>query len=141
MSMPETKPSKAQQIAAAVTAFEEHRTGHRPTSATVLLGGDALVVTLHGTLSPAERALAQTPAGAAEVQEFHRVLFAGSSALLLEEIRCITGAEVREAAAEVPTAAGALVHAFTSGTLVQVFLLARSLPLESWSSSEPMDPA
>jgi hypothetical protein len=40
------------------------------------LGCEAkLMVTLHGALTPAEKALAQSPAGAAQVQEFHRQFF------------------------------------------------------------------
>ena len=86
-------------------------------------------------LSPAEKALAKTPAGAAQVQEFHRQLFTSSSESLRREIKRITGVEVREATAEVETTTGTVVHVFTSGTMVQVFLLARSLPAETWSGS------
>ena len=51
----------------------------RRRSVTVVLSEDTLVITLHGALSPAEKALAQSPAGAAQVQEFHRQLFANSA--------------------------------------------------------------
>jgi len=61
------------------------------------------------------------------VQEFHRQLFASSVDSLRKEIKRITGVEVREAAAEVETKTGTVVHAFTSGTMVQVFLLAGNL--------------
>jgi uncharacterized protein YbcI len=44
----------AQRIAQAASAFERQATGHAPTSVTAVLGGDRLVVTLHGALSPAE---------------------------------------------------------------------------------------
>ena len=47
----------------------------------------------------------------------------------------ITGMQVREATSEVEPATGAVVHAFTSGTMVQVFLLARSVPAETWNES------
>ena len=70
--MEKTTASVAQQIAEAAVAFERKRTGHVPESVTVVLGDDTLVITLHGALSQAERALAQTPDGAREVQEFHR---------------------------------------------------------------------
>jgi uncharacterized protein YbcI len=86
-------------------------------------------------LSPAEKALALSPAGAARVQEFHRQLFTSSADALRQEIRRITGVEVREATEEVETAAGTVVRAFTTGTVVQVFLLARSVPVDSWSAS------
>jgi uncharacterized protein YbcI len=123
----------AQQVAQAARAFQQQRTGHIPTVVTVVLSGDTLVVTMHEALSPAERALAQSPTGAAQVQDFHRQLFASSSAALRQEIRRITGVEVREAAAEVETKTGTVIHAFTSGTMVQVFLLAQNIPLDIWN--------
>ena len=103
----------AQQIAQAAIAFEQRRTGHVPKSVTVVLSEDTLVITLHEALSPAEKALAQSPAGAAQVQEFHRQLFANSCDSLRQEIKRITGVEVREATAEVETGdrhRGAGVH-------------------------------
>jgi uncharacterized protein YbcI len=93
-----------------------------------VLSGDTLVVTLHGALSPAEKDLARTPAGAAQVQEFHRQLFASSAEPLWEEIKRITGVAVRGAAAEIEPATGTVVQVFTTGTVVQVFLLAHSVP-------------
>jgi hypothetical protein len=42
---------------------------------------------------------------------------------------------VREAAAEVEPATGTAVKAFTTGTVVQVFLLADSVPTDTWSGS------
>jgi uncharacterized protein YbcI len=94
------------------------------------------VITLHGALSPAEKLLAGTPEGIAQVQEFHRRLFDSASASLRQEIKRITGVEVREAAAEVETATGTVVKAFTSGTVVQVFLLARGVPADNWSGNK-----
>src|SRR5579864_3255221 len=102
----ESSSTVAQQVARVAIAFEQQRTGHAPEAVAVILGGDTLVVTLRGALSPAERALARSPAGAAQVQEFHRQLFASSSAALRQEIRKITGVEVREAVAEVETTTG-----------------------------------
>ena len=40
-----------------------------------------------------------------------------------------------EATAEVEPATGTVVQAFTSGTVVQIFLLAGNVPGESWSES------
>ncbi len=138
-TMLKTNPTMAQQIAKAAIGFEKQRTGHLPDSATVVLSGDTLVVTLHGSLSPAEKALASTPAGAAQVQEFHRQLFTSSSESLRQEIRRITGVEVREATAEVEPTTGTVVHVFTSGTMVQVFLLARGVPDEEWNGTGSVD--
>jgi len=135
------EPSMAQQIAKAAIAFEQRRTGnHLPKSVTVVLSEGTLVITLHEALSPAERALAQSSAGAAQVQEFHRQLFASSSDALRQEITRITGMAVREATAEIEPASGAVVQAFTTGTVVQVFLLAGSAPTETWSGNAPGDP-
>jgi uncharacterized protein YbcI len=136
--MDHSKPTMAQQIAQAAIAFEQRRTGnHVPKSVTVVLSEGTLVITLHEALSPAERALSKDPAGAAKVQEFHRQLFASSSDSLRQEIKKITGMEVREAAAEIEPASGAVVQAFTTGTVVQVFLLAGSAHTEAWSGSAP----
>ena len=135
--MNKSATTTAQQIAQAALAFEKLRTGHVPKSVTVVLGEDSLVITLHGALSPAERALAKTAAGAAQVQEFHRELFNNSSEALRQEIKRITGVEVREAAVEVEPATGTLLQVFTAGTMVQFFLLARDVPAGSWSGSGP----
>jgi len=134
--MNESKSTMAQQIAQAAIAFEQRRTGnHVPKSVTVVLSEGTLVITLHEALSPAERAMSKTPAGAAKVQEFHRQLFSSSSEALRQEIKRITGMEVREATAEIEPASGAVVQAFTTGTVVQVFLLAGSSPTESWTAN------
>jgi uncharacterized protein YbcI len=133
--MDKTDLTMAQQIAQAAMTFEERRTGHRPQSATVVLSEDTVVITLYEALSPAEKALAKSPEGAAQVQEFHRQLFSNSSEPLRQEIKKITGVQVRQAAAEVEPTTGAVVHAFTTGTVVQVFLLAGDVPSEAWSRS------
>ena len=100
---------------------------------TVVLSENTLVITLHGALSPAEQDMAQTAAGAAQVQEFHRQLFANASFSLRQEIKRITGVEVREATAEVEPATGTVVGVFTSGTTVQVYLLANAVASDTWS--------
>jgi uncharacterized protein YbcI len=133
-------PSIAQQIARVAVAFQKLRTGHAPESVTVVLSDDTLVVTLHGALSKAERALAKSPAGATQVQEFHRQLFINSSKELRLEIKRITGVDVRESTAEVGTATGTVVQAFTTGTMVQVFLLADKVAPGTWTESAPNDP-
>jgi uncharacterized protein YbcI len=135
--MENTKSTMAQEIAQAAIAFEQRRTGsHVPKSVSVVLSEGTLVITLHDALSPAEKALAKTPAGAAQMQEFHRQLFASSSDSLRQEINRITGMKVREATAEIEPASGAVVQAFTTGAVVQVFLLAGDVPTETWSENE-----
>jgi uncharacterized protein YbcI len=97
----------------------------------VVLSEDTLVVTLHEALSPAEQTVAKTLKGAARLQEFHRQLFRNSADSLGKEIKRITGRDVREAAAEIDPATGSVVHAFTTGTMVQVFLLVANAPAET----------
>ena len=134
-------PTMAQQVAEAISVFQEKRTGYPPKAVTLVLSDDTLVVTLQEALSPAEKALANTPEGAAQVPEFHRQLFQSSVDLLREEIKRITGVAVGEAAAEVETITGAVVHAFTSGTMVQVFRLAGKISAEVWNGNGLKDPS
>ena len=107
----------------------------RPASVTVVLSEDTLVITLHDALTPAEKALALSPAGAAQVQEFHRQLFLTSADSLRKEIKRITGREVREAAAEVEPATGTVVHAFTTGNVVQVYRLDGRAPADAFAGN------
>jgi uncharacterized protein YbcI len=126
----------AEQVAQAVMDFQQRTTGHMPRAVTVVLSGETLVITLHDALSPAEKDMAKSPVGAARVQEFHRQLFATSADSLREEIKRITGVAVREAAAAVEPTTGAVVQAFTSGTLVQVFQLTQGILADTWNRKE-----
>lgn len=135
--MAESNLTMAQRVAEAAVAFQRERTGHVPEAVTVVLSENTLVITLHGALTPAERAMSADADGAARVQEFHRQLFASSVETLRQEIKRITGVEVREAAAEVETATGTVVQAFTSGTMVQVFMLTHPLSQEQWHARTP----
>jgi uncharacterized protein YbcI len=123
------------EIAQASLAFELKRTGHAPKSVTVVLAENTLVITLHGALSKAEKVMAKDPAGAAQLQEFHKQLFVLSSDWMRQEIKRITGVEVREATAEVETCTGTVVQTFTTGTMVQVYLLSSDVPTETWSGT------
>ena len=132
--MTKPQPTMAREIAQAVMAFQLRMTGHAPKAVTVVLSHDTLVVTLHEALSPAEKDMAKNPAGAAQVQEFHRQLFVNSSQALREEVKRITGVEVREAVAEVEPLTGTVVQAYTSSAMVQVFRLAQDVAGDSWST-------
>jgi uncharacterized protein YbcI len=134
--MNQSPESMAQQIARAAMAFEQERTGHAASSVTVVLGGDSLVILLHGALSEAERALAKHPNGAAKVQEFHRQLFATAAGSLRREIERITGCKVREATEEIEPSNGTVVKVFASGTVVQVFLLADGVAADVYSNGK-----
>ena len=133
--MKQLDPTMAQQVAEAICGFQAQRTGFAPKAVTLVLSDDTLVVTLHEALSPAEKALSRTPEGALQVQEYHRQLFKSSVDLLREEIKRITGVAVGQAAAEIETTTGAVVHAFTTGTMVQVFRLAGRISLDAWNGS------
>jgi uncharacterized protein YbcI len=132
-SMEKPTQGAAQQIALAASALQMQATGHTPKAVTVVLSEDTLVITLHGALSPAEQALAQSAAGAEQVQDFHKQLFTNSAQSLRDEIKRITGVEVREASAEVEPTTGTVVQVFTTGAMVQIFRLAQSVPTDSWS--------
>jgi uncharacterized protein YbcI len=133
--MTKTESDMAKEVAQAVMAFQKKTTGHAPKAVTVVLSQDTLVVTLHEALSPAEKEMGKSAAGASKVQEFHRQLFVNSSQSLREEIKRITGVEVREAVAEVEPTTGAVVQAFTRSAMVQVFRMAGNVPDGSWSGS------
>ena len=112
-----------QELAQMASSSQRHRTGLAPKAVTVSFCEDTLTLTLHEALTQAEQTLALTPQGAAQVQEFHRQLFSSDSESMRKAIKRITGREVREATAEIETTMGAVVHAFTTGAMVQVFLL------------------
>ena len=126
--MNQSESAMAKQVAQVAIAFQTEQTGHAPASVTVVLSEDTLVITMHDALTPAEKALSLSADGAAHVQEFHRQLFLSSAAALRKEIKRITGREVREAAAEVEPATGTVVHAFTTGNVVQVYMLSEIVP-------------
>ena len=130
--MSDSDSTKAHRIAQAACAFERQTTGRTPKSVTVVLSEDTVLVTLHGTLSPAETALAGRPDGAARLQEFHRQLFTSASEPLRLMIGRIIGVEVREATAEVLA---------STGTVVQMFWLLRAVPTDTWSGTDPGSPA
>lgn len=124
----------AERIAAAASELGKRRTGLLPTSVSVVQSDGTLVITLHGALSTAEKELSKTATGALQVQQFHRELFASNAAALRDEIRRITGVEVRDATAEVDPATGAVVAVFATGTIVQVFLLKTSISDTTWNA-------
>ena len=130
--MTKLDPTMAEQVAHAISVFQEQRTGYPPKAVTVVLSDETLVVTLHDALSPVEKALARTPEGAVQVQEYHRQLFKDSVGLLRQEIKRITGVAVGEAVVEMETTTGAIVHAFTTGAMVQVFQLSGRISKEAW---------
>ena len=69
------------------------------------------------------------------MQNFHRQLFTNSYEPLRQEIKRITGVDVREAIAAVEPTTGTVMQVFTTGTMVQVFQLAQSVPADNWSGN------
>ena len=139
--MNESKSHMTQKLAGVASKLQQKRTGVAPKAATAILSENTLVVTLDGALTPAEKALVRNPQGAAQVQEFHRQLFASSSESMREKIKTITGRDVREATADIETNAGAIAHAFKSGAMVQVFLLTPESDSYKGSDRESMERA
>lgn len=133
--MKQGTPTMADQMAQAATAFHRERTGREPKSVNVVLCGDTLVVTLYGALCPAEQAMTRSPDGAAKLQEYHRRLFFNGSDTLRQDIRRITGMDVREASEGAELTPEAVVQVFASGTMVQLFLLSGKVSCDSFSSS------
>ena len=113
----------SKELAEIALSMQSERTGHTPKAVTVVASDETVVLTLHEALTPAEKILARTEAGAAKVEQYHRALFAVSCDELRKEIQRLSGRRVREAAFVVEPATGAIVHAFTSGTVVQIFQL------------------
>ena len=132
--MEKSNSTMAQQIAEAASAFEQLRTGHGPKSVTVVLSEETLVVTLHGACRRPRKPWLRHRRGPPRC----RIFIASCSPTrptIAAEIKRITGVDVREATAEVETKTGTVVHVFTTGTMVQVFLLAHGIPADTWSGN------
>jgi uncharacterized protein YbcI len=110
-----------QRIAWAARAFEKRCTKHGRKWVAVFMYEDTIVIALHGSLTAAENALAQSPAGVACVREFHRRLFTNASAGLLQKIKSITGMKVRDTTAEIEPTTGSVVQVFTTDTIGESF--------------------
>jgi uncharacterized protein YbcI len=137
--MTDADPRVAHQIARTASAFEERRTGHAPRSVSVVLAADTPVITQHGILSEAEKLLAKTPQGAAQLQKLHSRLFDGEAESLREEVKRITGVAVREARAAVELASGTIVQEFTTATMVRYSLAGPARP-HTWAGTNPAGP-
>jgi uncharacterized protein YbcI len=124
--MNEIDANIAKQLADAANHFQTQRTGHAAKGVTVVLTDNTLVVNFHGALTPAEKQLSRTPAGAAQVQEFHRQLFANSSDGMREEILRLTGRHVCEASGEIADSTAVVMQSLTTGDMVQVYSLTHS---------------
>ena len=122
-------PSISKELAQIALSLQTERSGHSPKAVTVVASDETVVVTLHEALTPAEKLLVRSAAGATQVENYHRALFAVSCEQLRAEIQRLTGRTVKESAVVVEPATGAIVHAFTSGTIVQIFQLEPNAPV------------
>ena len=117
-------------------AYQTERTGHAPLVVTVVLerrhAGDHAHDAFDAGRKGAGRRWRRQSAGVSPA------VVSYSADALRKEIKSITGREVREAAAEVEPATGSVVHAFTTGNLVQVFLLVAE-PVQLGGASAPLD--
>ena len=127
----------SRELAEIALSMQAERTGHSPKAVTVVASDETVVVTMHDALTPAEKLLAQSAAGASQVEGYHRALFAVSCEALRQEIQRLSGRKVREAAVVLEPATGAIVHAFTSGTVVQIFQLESDEALRQRRGANP----
>jgi anti-sigma factor RsiW len=83
---------------------------------------------VHESFSEVERRLADDPAGARRVGEFHRQIFDHSAADLLEHVRRRTGVVLRGALAHVDPATRSVFKTLATSPEVDLFLLGPGLP-------------
>ncbi len=110
-----------QQTTEVADIFQRPRMVQAPKAMASALSEDRLAGTLNKFVTPSGKALAWSPKETVQVQKFHRRLFTNSSEFMRTESVPITDRQVRDAATEIKTAMGAVVHAFTTGAMVQVF--------------------
>ena len=77
----------SKELAEIALSMQSERTGHTPKAVTVVASDETVVLTLHEALTPAEKILSRTEAGAAKVEQYHRALFAVSCDELRREIQ------------------------------------------------------
>jgi uncharacterized protein YbcI len=126
--MNQPKRTIGQRIARAARAFEMRRTQQSHKWVAVFMNEETMVIALHSILTESEKALARSPAGAAQVQEFHVRLFATLSATLRRKIKSITGLEVHDVTAEIDPTGCSVVQLLTTDTVGEEFLLVSGGP-------------
>jgi uncharacterized protein YbcI len=114
-----------QKIAQAASAFEKRRAKQGRKWVAVFMNEDTIVIALHGSLTAAEKALSQSPAGAARVREYHRQMFTDASGVLHRQIKSISGMEVRDTTGEIEAKTGHVVQIFATDTAGNDFLAGR----------------
>jgi uncharacterized protein YbcI len=121
----------AQQLARSACVSERRQAFHGRDWVVVFLNETTIVIALHCSLTEAEKAQFQSPAGAARVREFHRQLFKNKSAPLVRQIKRLTGMEVMNTTVEFQPETDSVVHFITTNTVGEDFLRAVTLPVAS----------
>ena len=127
----------AQKIAQAADSESRRQWGYVFQCVTLVASGEILVVTLQGNLSDADKEFAAPLANEADVQQSRRHLLSRGAERLRQEIEAILGAEVCAAAMAVEMTTGVVVQVFTTGSRVQVLLLAGDGLLDHAAGNEP----
>ncbi len=104
--MDQSQETVGQKIARAARDSEGRQTAHGREWAAVFMNEDTIVIALYGRLTDAEKTLVRSPAGAAQVREFHRQLFASATETLAQQIRRVTGMEIRDKTADIDPLTG-----------------------------------
>jgi uncharacterized protein YbcI len=118
----------ARRVAHAVGGFEHRLLGRVPSSVTVVVKDDSMVLTVCETFSPMERRLARTDEGRERLRAFHRFLFSATRDAFREHVREHTGIDLCGALAHVDADAGSIFKTFTTGADIECFLLGDALP-------------
>lgn len=118
----------ARRVAQAAGTFEHLLLGRAPTSVTVVADGPLMVVSLHESLTVAERRLSTTACGSRYVRQLHESLFDESLGSLVRHVFKATGIEFRRAIAHVDPSTGSIIKTFSTESDIDVFLLGRGLP-------------
>ncbi len=119
----------ARMVAQSAATFEHLLVGRVPSGATVVAGDNWLVITLHETLTAAERLQARDPAGARRVRQVHAAVFNRGLDPLRRHVIEGTGVVLRGAAVHVDTVNGSILKTLSTHPTVDVFLLGRPHPM------------
>ena len=127
-SPPRFNPRLARQVAQAAGGFEHRLLGRAPTSVGVVTAADAMVVSVHETLSPIERRLTYDDAGRKRLREHHRSLFEATLDALFDHVCQATGVRLTGGLVHVDALAGSVTKTLTTGAAIELFLLGEGLP-------------
>jgi uncharacterized protein YbcI len=112
----------AQQLARSACVSEKRQAIYVRNWVVVFLNEKTIVIALHGSLTEAEKAQFQSPAGAVRVREFHRQLFKKKSAPLIRQIKRLTDMEVLDTTVEFELGTSSVVHLIKTNTVGEEFL-------------------